>query len=474
MRNNIVFKTIRTFQSQYLYDRHTNAIIRLTESEYNEISQVEDGILCSEQSPLFTKLQSKGLLLPNKVERIEHSATSIIERYLYTKIEQLILQVTQQCNLRCEYCAYSGIYRNNRTHANERMSLYNAKRAIDMYIERSVELPEVNISFYGGEPLLEFRMIKQCVDYANNLVEGRKIRFHMTTNGTLLTDDVIKYLVKNDFVLSISLDGSKEEHDINRKFANGKGSFDLIIQNIMRIKELYPEYSKQIMILTTVNPYHDLDCVLEYFSTEEILNDKFILFNNMNEMDLDTTITYDEKYYQTRNYEYIKMLFSLTGKLDTKYVSNLVLSSKQLLEKLQKKQKTHTSISPVCHHNGPCLPGVRRLFVRTDGSLFPCERTGDKLDYFIIGTLDNGFDIAHIKKLLNIGKLTEDECINCWGLRQCTMCVKQIEFEIEPSRSIKLKECNKSCIKVYNDLFELCILNEHGFNLSDDIVRLLT
>ena len=86
--------------------------------------------------------------------------------------------------------------------------------------------------FMGGEPLLEFELIKKCVSYILQRKGDKKILFTMTTNGTLMTEDVIEFLVKYEFNLMISLDGDKKSHDINRRFKTGKGSFDIILENL--------------------------------------------------------------------------------------------------------------------------------------------------------------------------------------------------------------------------------------------------
>lgn len=467
MSKAVIFKTFRTYKHPYVYDRHTNSLVILTEDEYHELSQVEKGELREEQSPVIKKYQQFGMFKPNVVEKIEHPWTWIIEHYLETRIQQLTLQVTQQCNLRCEYCAYSGNYKSNRTHSNQRMSLEIAKKAIDFFMERNGELADVTIGFYGGEPLLEFELIKQCVEYAKSLTEGKRIRFIMTTNGTLLSDSVVDYLVENNFLLSISLDGSKAEHDVNRKFINSKGSFDIIIDNINKIKKKYPGFNKNITILTTVNPHIDLSCVLEFFSTDEIFSDKMIIFNSLRETGLKQEPTYDKNYYRVRNYEYIKMLFSLVGKLDQKYVSPLVLRSRSSLHQKHRHIHSHDEVQSIAHQGGPCKLGVRRLFVRVDGVLFPCERVSEVLDYYKIGTLSEGFDINRIKTILNIGKLTESECINCWKLRHCSICAGQLEFDIEPSKKAKLLECTKNEGRELFDLYELCVLKEFGLDAEE-------
>jgi uncharacterized protein len=439
----------------------------LNEDEYNELVRSEKEKLPAEKNPIIERYQQYGMFMPNIVEKIENAGTDKIDRHLETRMKQLTLQVTQQCNLRCEYCAYSGVYNKNRTHSNKRMSLGTAQKAIKFFLDRNSELSDAVIGFYGGEPMLEFDLIKQCVDYAKSLVEGKRIKFNMTTNGTLLSDDTVDYLVENDFILGISLDGAKEEHDVNRKFANGRGSFDTIIANIERINRRYPEYSSHIMIMTTINPYMDLNCSLEYFNTEELLRDKQIMFNSMNENSLSMELDYDKNYYSVRNFEHIKLLFSLIGKLDKKYVSPLAIGSRDKTERKQKSIRSRIKMSPVMHHNGPCMVGVRRLFVRVDGALFPCERVNEELEYFKIGTLEDGFNLERIKELINIGKITEEECKECWNLRHCSICAGQIEFDTVPTKNAKLKICTKSRRGTLSDMHELCVLNEFGFDVQE-------
>ena len=467
MSNEIIFKTFKTYRQFYVYDRHTNAIVILSESEYDELQKVEKGELDYNQSSVIQKYKASGMFTPNVVKAIQHPATEIIEEYLQTRMKQLTLQVTQQCNLRCGYCAYSGIYEKNRTHSNQVMDLKTALKAIDFFLARNVELSDVVIGFYGGEPLLEFELIQKCVEYAKNLTEGRRLRFNMTTNGTLLTDSVIDFLVDNDFALSISLDGSKQEHDTNRKFANGNGSFDVIISNIERIQHRYPKYYEEIMILTTVNPLMDLSCALEFFSTKEIFSDRQIIFNSMNALSSDEELPYDESYFRIRNFEHIKTLLTLVGKLEKEYVSPLAINSRGRVEQSQKRISDHAEMASIAHHSGPCLPGIQRLFIRVDGTLFPCERVNEMLDYFKIGTIDDGVNIDNIKRILNIGDVTEADCKNCWGLRQCSMCAGQVDFNDVPTRELKLKGCHKSQDKVLSEIYELSVLNEFGFDIEE-------
>ena len=467
MAQEIIYKLFKTYKHPYVYDRHTNMLIRLTEQEWEELDKVEKAEMSPLESGVIRKYQEFGAFAPNIVDTIEHPAADISKFAANWRMNQLILQVTQQCNLRCSYCVYSGMYEKNRGHANERMSFETAKKAIDFFLTRSSDTVAPVISFYGGEPLLKFELIQQCVEYAKQATEGRLLRFSITTNGTLLSDDIVDFMVQNDFILSVSIDGSKPEHDFNRKFSNGAGSFDRIINNIVRIRERYPEYDKKIQILTTVNPHADLSCALEFFDTSDVLSDKTIMFNDMNELGLKDELDFDRNYYRTRYFEYLKMLAALIGKIDVSQTSKLTFNAADNLRRRYRQiHKGGGAIKSSMHHAGPCVPGVRRLFVDVSGALFPCERVNEVKDYHKIGTLDEGLYYDRIKGLLNIGKLVEDKCKRCWKLRLCSHCVGQLEFDSAPTEDDVLKECSKNESIVLYSIYELAVLSEFELNFE--------
>lgn len=447
--------------------------LRWKRGEYQELRKVEKGELAAEKSPVIRKYQQQGLFHPNIVTAIRHPQTDILEHNAGKRLSQLILQVTQQCNLRCEYCAYSGIYEGNRTHANKNMDFETAKQAIDFFLAHSTENAESAIGFYGGEPLLRFDLIKKCVDYLEASVEGKKLQYVITTNGTLLTEDKMSFFVQHDFSLSISLDGSKEEHDACRKFPNGEGSFDIIINNIKKFEEKYPEYVKEhVRFMTTVNPYMNLGCVLEYFKTSDVINDTKITYNGMSESNLKEETHYQESYYMIRRFEYMKTLLMLIGKLEEQYVSRLMSSTVD--NAIRKKKSLHQKkeIGYVEHHGGPCQPGVMRLFVNVAGNFYPCEKTSEEIEFYRIGSLKEGFLIDKMEALLNIGQWTEQECIDCWNLRHCLICANQIELNESGKlcRECKLKKCADSKDRTEFELYEQCVLKEFGYELDVEVM----
>ena len=183
----------RTYNCCYFYDFNTNAIVRIPESVYVHLQHLEKGTAniseCdADVNEILNRLTEQGFLSSHHWCKIEHPASRLLENYLEGSVQSLTLQVTQQCNLKCEYCPYSGGFY-NRQHNNRKMSFEIAKKAIDFYFLHSFDIPDAQIGFYGGEPLIEFEMIRRIVEYCNNEYYGKKIRYFVTTNATLLTEE---------------------------------------------------------------------------------------------------------------------------------------------------------------------------------------------------------------------------------------------------------------------------------------------
>ena len=163
------------------------------------------------------------------------------------------------------------------------MSFDIAKRAIDFYLERSKKTNELCLSFYGGEPLLEFELIKKCVRYIMDKRGEKVVRFPITTNGTLLTDEVIRFLVQYDVDLMISLDGDKESHDANRLFKTGKGSFDVILSNLRKLKEYNPiYYAEKVSFNCVISSTSNMENIYKFYSEHDLFDPRRVSFNYVN------------------------------------------------------------------------------------------------------------------------------------------------------------------------------------------------
>lgn len=151
----------------------------------------------------------------------------------HTEIKALCLHVAHTCNLNCTYCfAAQGKYHGERA----LMSFETGKRALDFLVENSGKRRNLEVDFFGGEPLMNFEVVKQLVAYARSIEDkcGKHFRFTLTSNGVLLDDEVTEFANRECHNVVLSLDGRKEVHDRLRKTINGKGSYDTIVPKFQK------------------------------------------------------------------------------------------------------------------------------------------------------------------------------------------------------------------------------------------------
>ena len=465
----------RTSEQCYVYDVNTDKILCVPEAVHDYLSNPDNSNADEETIAFIKNMKASGFLRSDRVEISEHPATHLLPYYLKNKMRQLILQVTQGCNLRCNYCSYSGAYK-NRTHSHNFMSVDTAERAIDFFMKRTKDSNNVTVSFYGGEPLLNLNLIKHCVSYIEERYYGKNIDFAMTTNGTLLDDNSIAFFANKGFNLLISLDGPKEIHDKHRRFAsNDEGSFSVIMDNIAKIKELYPAYYQANVRFNAVSDMtQSFSCVNEFVSGEELFGEgnQFML-NYVNNHYSDQKKEVSDDFFADREYEFFKFLLSKLGEFSREKTSYLLDSQffgiyMHCFKNIEMEQER---IPKKFHHSGPCIPGVSRLFADTSGRFFPCERVSELSETVVIGDVENGISLNKATKILNLEATTHSKCQNCWAYRQCTICIARAD----DMHSVSATETNKACPSVCNatdDTFkDYCVLRELGYTFDEERLK---
>lgn len=451
---NYVFKTFECGNEFFVYDRNCNKILSISKQEYDSLNNPKS----LEREKVLSKYQDRGFLKDSNLKEIEHPASAVLAEFEDKHIHEMILQVTQDCNLRCSYCYYVNERYRQRHHSHIKMEFSLAKRAMDYFMEHSSDEKEIVLGFYGGEPLLCFDLIKKCVEYMELNVQGRKVRFVLTTNGTLLTNEKIEYFIEHDISILISLDGSKESHDYNRKFADGTGSFDIIINKIKNLKENYPDYFKTVLFNTVISPEMDMNKIRKYYEADEVLKDAQIMSGTIQEFYASEPPRYDDKLFIDSCYGQLKAILFCAGRLKEEDLSILhrgyIGNYKKMLQSLQ----SEFVLPPKFHHGGPCIAGSKRLFVDISGRLFPCEHVSEESAIMEIGSIDKGIIIEKIDDLINVGKITEKECLNCWALVQCRICAAWADDLSTLNRNKKLSVCPKYRESVLEDMKTICML----------------
>lgn len=451
---------------KYLYDVNTDKILKIDSEVYKVLADSE--YLASDKTLKYIEdLKKRGYLSSNHVEKTKHPNTDLAETFLNNKLGYLILQVTQNCNLRCEYCIYSGNY-HTRKHSNKRMSFDIAKKAIDFFLEHSKERYEISFGFYGGEPLLEFELIKKCVEYIESITYGKKVHYSITTNGTLLKGNILKYIVDHDFLVTISLDGPKEVHNRSRLFVNSNiGSFDTIISNIEEIKKNAIEfYHKNVTFNCVMLGEESFSCVDNYFKGDELFKDVLFTMSTVSTSFSKNNFGLCDEFLQQHQYELFKLYLKRLGRLKDFQNSVLLDGYFKRLDTFAfvKKVATRQKLPREWHRGGPCVPGYNRLFVTVDGDFLPCEKVCEIASISKIGSVDEGFLINKIKKILNIERFTEEACHNCWAYSECTSCIQCCDDKDDTITTNLLHRCKEVKFDVDNLMKDYTVLCELGYD----------
>lgn len=473
MNDKPLIKLFRTNNKYYMYDVNKNTILNINRKQYNSLENyMKDNVDYYMYSEEITEFYKKGFLSSNRVNDIDNPHNELVASHLKSNIGMIILQITQQCNFRCEYCVYSGNYL-NRTHSNRRMDIFTAFKGIDFLINHSKNVNKIDIAFYGGEPLLEFDFIKKCIDYAEKKAEGKKVTFYITTNGYLLTDEIVEFLYKHDVMLTISLDGPKEIHDSHRKLAlNNCGTFDKLIKNIMNIKKQFPQYINNILFNAVIDTQNNFSCIDKFFLDYETVKDITLISGEISNNNRKSGLEINEDYYLKTGYELFRIFYSLIRKKNTKNCSRIVIEQYSQISKLSENLIPQKMLPKKAHPSGSCMPGTQRLFMNVDGFFYPCERVSEASELMQIGHIDTGFDINKIMNLFNIGKVNADACKNCWAIRLCSMCAGLLETDKSEFSKEKKEECCQSIKTSLEEKFkDYCFLKEfgHSFDKNEEI-----
>lgn len=153
-------------------------------------------------------------------------------------LQRIVLNVTNQCNLACGYCyEYSADKISNTDGKPKYMEEDVAQSAIDMLIRESADRPAIHVTFFGGETLLNFRLLRSSVDYTKrkSAEAGKHVEFSLTTNATLLNEEIIDFLSEHRVGVTVSIDGDRELNDQMRVFHDGRGSYDVIVPKIQML-----------------------------------------------------------------------------------------------------------------------------------------------------------------------------------------------------------------------------------------------
>lgn len=457
----------KTPNCHYFYDVNKDSIVNISKDIYDYLSgSTSSDELKNEDIEMLGKLKERGYLSSNRVKDIVHPDSDNLRFLLNNNLQQLILQVTQSCNLVCSYCPYAnrtdGILQRN--HSSKHMSWETAKKCIDFYAEHSTAAESIAICFYGGEPLLAIDLIVQCIGYANELFLDKEVVYYITTNGTLLTDEMMVFFAENNVKLTFSIDGPASIHDEYRKRADGRGSFEAAYSNLEKAVSIYNERgsTQSININMVVNPEGNLREVLKLFDKPLFASGRVAVNSGIvGDDDLEKKYIPTDEFIEVYSYQDFLGYMSYFGLVDGLKMPKLVEAYFSSLDKtyLNFKEKQH-HLPETMAPGGPCIPGQRRLFVNADGVFYPCERVSELSSIMQIGSIDAGFDYKKALMLLNVGAITADNCRNCYAFIHCITCARTADGGNCLSPEVKLSRCDRSRAAFQTKLLDCALIKE--------------
>ncbi len=422
-----------TDRLKYVYDVNSNRVFQVSEVAYEIFDEYQDdnssGL--AERFPQFKASDLKracreirrarkrdGIFSSDRPSRMAFYEDRPVEDLIVSRPhEQLILNVTERCNLRCTYCVYGGSYPGMRKHGTRDMSFDTAKLALRTFLSNCDE--ECAISFYGGEPLLNIDLIKFVVAEAESGHDGRFF-FSMTTNGTLLDPESIDFLRDKNFFLLISLDGPQEVHDSHRVYSDGRGSFEQLMHNLDHLYTHHREYHDEMVSFSTVSvPPGKLKAVGDFFATEPMVMNHLVNFSSVEGIN-----DYLRPLLRKEDIEESRID---SGILRDEYLSKVKQAKAPgaFLDALFQKRlarfyhRPKTFLGPRLELNGCCIPGSRRIFVTVDGALHTCERLDNA---YPIGTVESWIEPRLVNRLVNDYLDASRDCLSCWACRVCSEC----------------------------------------------------
>ncbi len=459
---------IKLFKSKYghyFYDVNTDRLIHISEISYKDLCEIEELSIDSENDEKINRIISgntelaeltrNGFLKSKYPVQIQMPETHNIPYYLRHKLHTLTLQVTQQCNFRCRYCHYTyGDDIQYHSHKSSRMSWETAKRAIDFFAQRTRDSLYVSIGFYGGEPLLEYDLIKKCIEYCNEVFKGKLLNYALTTNAFLLTPEKAKFLIDNHTSLLVSLDGPKEINDKNRKNAgDGGGTFDVVYSNLCKIQNELPDHYKKISFNSVVDPANDCSHLNNFFSCN-MFKDSEIKTARLQPTVGKGAYYLAEYINSERNCKLLAML-SKIGIFDVEKLNTVAKNHLIQINLFEKQMRIYHELPDTMGHSGPCKPGVFKLFVTINGDLYPCERLKDNSDVMRIGSIFSSIDEEKAQYLYNVGYVCADRCVHCWNIRHCKICSTKINDGNSLSAEICSYECKYDCLDTYKKMLQI-------------------
>ena len=476
--NYLVFKTNKY---KYLYDGNSGNLFSITDSFYHShselIKKIEEnntqhldnfGDDNNDVADILTAIDD-GHFVPLKNHRLNYwfNEKDYIKSLAQNEIKHVMVEMTQDCNMRCKYCVYGGSYPKERQHNKQFIDEQTLINATQLILNSPWDSSDKIFNFYGGEPFLEFDKISYIVDRI--IAIDSKIKFYFTTNGTLLNRSIAEWFVARPQVnLFVSFGGKPSEHDSLRVTKNGNPTYNLIKKNLLSIKKInedaYIQRVHFIFNLFTSKQLFDIDNLLK---TDPIFSGltRPPEISRIDCTDDDGTISDIQKNFEESYKSYPNPIDEYIRRLEMGDKENIF---SQYFDDLFLTIHNRTSFKNQSILSGVCRPFLNKVFVDINGDIHICENYRFSTDF---GNVNNTIRLENIKSLLEHYKEERsDKCSVCWANKICTLCFKDFENR-ENSKKILagFERCKLERNRLQDIFIEYCEILEKNQSILNHL-----
>lgn len=464
-RYGMVFSTSQN--SHYFYDSGTGKVVSCDENERAFIARILSNEIdlkqaCEMNAEFGDYIQKEELFACPENRTFIYPSKEEFKNLIRSSCDQIILELTEACNLRCGYCIYNEHHPEFRGFGVKNLSFDIARKSIDYILEGYSE-EKFSLTFYGGEPLVNFEVMRKCIEYTQETYSHLKLHIAFTTNLTLLTGEMVKFfanLENASIDIMCSLDGPANIHDKYRRYKNGQGSFENALRGFkLLLNDFYnrdkgktlsincvmaPPYSKEKLEAVSEFFYKELavpkeiTCNYSYMDKGDMVFDfeeNEIITDNDSRQLVSSPLeewAVDDLFENKNNYEYFDIVSS-----DMARISNRLKKETGVIEK-----------TPL---HGNCIPGQRRIYVTVDGEFKVCEKVSNAP---FLGNYQKGYDFDKIYKMYmeDYADYFGQICDQCWARPMCSICYERTMDENGVISGIEKKVCEGSR-RIIKDMF---------------------
>ena len=404
---------------------------------------VEDGYSPADAEDFIRELRFAGVIVTDEVMRAPPPSSPPRD----FPLQALVLNITNQCNLACTYCYEFGADKIATPQGKKKyMSIDTAKESVDFLLDQSAGRKGVHITFFGGETLMNFPLLKEVVAYATGKAAevGKSIGFSLTTNATLLTPEIISFLSDNAIGVTVSMDGPPDLQDKRRVYKSGKGSYAVIEP---RLRALIAGHKTRAITARVTLTEGVTDVVRIYRHLKEDLG--------FHEVGFAPVTSGDERDYSI-GAESMEGVLAQFHELADEWLENAVQGRSHGFSNVS---ETISELIQGVHKSHPCGAGLGLLGVSPSGDLSPCHRFTDA-DTHTLGHISSGIDREKQSDFLARGHVAAKyDCQSCWARPLCAGgCHHEAFVRYGDTGHANLHYCDwirewtDRCLKIYGEL----------------------